>query len=194
MPLILCACRCPCMCVCVCVAAQLWNIQMSAQPHSVSVIETAGVGLRWPVLNIDSVTTTCPTRLIKAICITLLPYPFLSPSFFFFSPPSSSRETGSARMSCNAFVLAVQMQKDVMSRLFFRHQKTQLYACVVQWTELIHLICMFYPPSHWSFFLPLLPKKSRSLKKYLGKKKGLSDDTDRAFLNRTLRPWTLISA
>lgn len=85
---------------------------MSAQPHSVSVIETAGVGLRWPVLNIDSVTTTCPARLIKAICIKFLP----SPCFF---PPSSSPETGSAHTSCFAFVLAVEMQKDVMSRLFF---------------------------------------------------------------------------
>lgn len=28
------------------VPLQLWNIQMSAQPHSVSVIETVGVGLR----------------------------------------------------------------------------------------------------------------------------------------------------
>lgn len=35
----------------------------------------------------------------------------------FFSPPSSSWETGSAHTSCFAFVSAVQMRKDVMSRL-----------------------------------------------------------------------------
>lgn len=38
---------------------------------------------------------------------------------------------------------------------------------------------------------PLL-NKLVSLKKYLGK--GLSDDTDGAFLNRPHRPWTLNSA
>jgi len=91
---------CVCVCVCVCVSPQLRSIQMSAPPRSVSVIETAGVGLRWPVLNIDSVTTTCPAQLKKVICIPFLPrFPFLSPS-----SPSSSLFSSPGDMAARVFL------------------------------------------------------------------------------------------
>lgn len=96
---------------------------MSTQPHLVSVIETAGVGLRWPVLNIDSVTTTCPTRLIKIHLHSV------SPLSLFFLPHFVSFLLGDMQCTRVMFCLClgVKMQQDVMSRLSSTQKDTTVY-------------------------------------------------------------------
>lgn len=71
---------------CVCVNAIMEHPDVSAASLGVCHWDS-GVGLRWPVLNIESVTTTCPTRLIKAICIVSL-----FSHFFLLRPPERQTE------------------------------------------------------------------------------------------------------
>lgn len=115
-------------CVCGCVRTGAIKEHPDVSAASLGVCHwDNGVGLRWPVLNIDSVTTTCPTQLIKAICIKFLPSPFLvSLSLFFFFFPSSSLETGSAHTRL-VVPLSRPLKSKKMScwRFSFQRGKTQ---------------------------------------------------------------------
>ncbi len=67
-----CVCVCVCVCACVraCVRARACVCVRVCGASRCHCQEAAGVGLRWPALNIDSVMTRCYARLIKHICIT----------------------------------------------------------------------------------------------------------------------------